>query len=98
MIILQPTFADCRYCIDGNQPAGIHDVLGPVYAACTVCDYPCQLCEGEGRFPADCICLPCFVNDLTAIGLRPVLCAGCTGVLDLIPATATSEAIHHVHY
>ena len=34
---------DCLYCIDGNMPAGIHDILGEVYQPCPQCLRPCPV-------------------------------------------------------
>ncbi|PZG04307.1 hypothetical protein C1I95_33350 [Micromonospora craterilacus] len=85
----------CLWCIDQCTPAGIHDILGPVYVPCPTCLGPCQLCEGEGLFPADFACLPCFRQQMAALGLAPIMCAHCSGVVDLIPTDTHPEVIPH---
>jgi hypothetical protein len=93
-----PTIDDCLYCIDGNLPAGIHDVLGPVYQPCPVCLLVCPFCDGEGLFPADYTCLVCFRIRMAGLGLAPVLCAHCFGVVDLHPTDTVPEVAPHVHH
>jgi hypothetical protein len=88
---------DCWFCIDGNLPAGIHDVLREVYAPCPHCLIVCPACQGEGLFPADYTCLPCLLIRLAARGLAPLLCARCHGVVDLIPRPALPEVTRHAH-
>jgi hypothetical protein len=85
---------DCLYCLDGNMPAGLHEVLGPVYKPCPACLNVCGLCEGEGLFPADFTCVGCFRDRLADIGLMPVLCRYCCGVVDLIPTDTFPEVSH----
>ncbi|MBQ0894669.1 hypothetical protein KBX37_16445 [Micromonospora sp. U56] len=75
----------CRFCIEANMPAGVHDVLGPVYRPCPECLPICGGCDGDGLFPSDFTCLTCFRNRMAAVGLIPVLCAHCLGVIDLYP-------------
>jgi hypothetical protein len=77
---------DCLFCIDGNMPAGIHDVLGPVYGPCPECLIVCDNCDGEGLFPADYDCPQCLTTILSGLGLAAILCGHCLGVVDLIPA------------
>jgi hypothetical protein len=88
---------DCWFCIDGNLPAGIHDVLGEVYAPCPHCLHGCPTCDGEGLFPADYTCLPCLLIRLAAHGLAPLLCARCHGVLDLIPRPTLPQVNPHAY-
>ncbi|MDG4778990.1 hypothetical protein O7614_04940 [Micromonospora sp. WMMD961] len=90
----------CLWCIEGSSPAGIHDILGPVYKPCPVCLGACALCEGDGLFPADFACLPCFRQQLAAQGLAPIMCAHCSGVVDLIPLDAipAPEVTPHGHH
>jgi hypothetical protein len=77
---------DCALCIDGVMPAGVRDVLGPVVKPCPTCVFTCGRCDGAGVFPATQHCLDCFVADLAdQHGLAPVLCAGCQGVIALVP-------------
>jgi hypothetical protein len=83
---------DCRFCLDGYTPAGIHRQLGPIYTRCLICmtwgDIPtCQGCQGRAVFPATTHCLPCLLEHLATRQLLPVLCEGCLGVLALIPTT-----------
>ena len=91
------TFSDCPYCVDGNMPAGIHNILGPVFVPCVVCGRACPTCTGDGIFPADFDCLDCFRACLTAIGLTPVHCTACLGVLDLLPTPRRPEVTPHEH-
>ncbi|MFB6396177.1 hypothetical protein [Polymorphospora lycopeni] len=88
----------CLWCIDGNTPAGIHGVLNEVYRPCPVCLIVCDLCEGEGLFPAEYTCLHCLTDRLARLGLAPVLCAHCLGVIDLIPRDTTQEATCDVEH
>ena len=88
---------DCLYCIDGNMPAGTHDILHEVYRPCPLCLHVCSLCDGEGLFPADYTCIPCLILRLAGLGLAPVLCAHCKGVVDLIPRTTPREVNPHAH-
>jgi hypothetical protein len=88
---------DCLFCIDGNQPAGLHDILGPVMRPCPVCLIVCPVCDGEGLFPADFTCIGCFQLRLADIGLVPTLCGCCFGVVDLIPTDTFPEVSHGHH-
>ncbi|QOC90241.1 hypothetical protein [Micromonospora craniellae] len=85
----------CSWCIEQNTPAGVHNILGPVFVPCPACLGRCLLCEGEGLFPADFTCLPCFRQQLAALGLTPIMCAHCSGVVDLIPTDRLPEVIPH---
>jgi hypothetical protein len=78
---------DCVYCVDWLQPAGCHDQLGPVYGPCRFCVGACPTCRGDGLLPADPSCLHCLAVRLAARGLTAVVCATCSGVIDLLPAT-----------
>jgi hypothetical protein len=88
----------CWYCIDGNLPAGRHNVLGLVYKPCPICIATCPNCDGDGLFAADFTCLPCFRAALADIGLAPVLCAYCRGVVDLLPTDTAPEVTCHGHH
>jgi hypothetical protein len=88
----------CLWCIEQNTPAGIHDILGPVYKPCPACLPVCPLCDGEGLFPADFTCLPCFRQQMAALGLAPIFCAHCSGVVDLHPIDTAPEVIPHVEH
>lgn len=94
----------CLWCVDGNTPAGIHDILGPVYIPCRACIQLCPICEGEGLFPANFTCIACLVEHLAADNLAPVLCRCCSGLVDLIPydtydavREVNPDAHHHRH-
>jgi hypothetical protein len=89
---------DCLYCLDGNVPAGVHPFIGPAYQACQHCLYICDLCEGDGLFPSDFVCITCFTARLAAIGLAAILCGHCSGVVELIPTNITSEVTCHEHH
>ncbi|MEO3820990.1 hypothetical protein [Plantactinospora sp. B24E8] len=91
-------YIDCLYCIDGNMPAGIHGVLGPVYQPCPVCMFVCPSCEGDGIFAADYTCLPCLRQRLARLGLAAVLCGYCLGVVDLIPIDTVPEVTRDDHH
>jgi hypothetical protein len=89
---------DCLYCIDGNMPAGIHDILGEVYRPCPECLYPCIVCDGDGLYPSDFTCVGCLTAQLAGIGLNPILCPRCSGVVDLAPRHASTEVTCHAHH
>ncbi len=83
---------DCRYCIDGNMPAGRCDYMGELYERCPECSIPCPACDGIAVFPANYNTPVELVTDLLAFRLGPVFCPGCLGVLSLIflgPTEAT---------
>jgi hypothetical protein len=88
-----PNIRDCYYCLEGNQPAGTHRILGPVYRPCGVCLAVCPLCEGQGLFPADFTCWHCLALFLATLGLAPVICHGCTGIVDLLPLDTTHRVV-----
>jgi hypothetical protein len=90
---------DCWYCLDGLIPAGIHTIIGPVYANCPFCTPTCVDCDGAGLYPADFDCLACMANHLiVTYRLVIVLCPGCFGVTDLVPLDTTPEGTPHVHH
>ncbi len=91
-----PLLEDCAYCIDGNMPAGTPDVLGPVYTPCRVCLPACPSCGGGGVFPANFTCLHCLATALAALGLAPLLCGCCLGVVDLVPLDTVPQVTRHV--
>ena len=95
---MNPPALDCLYCIDGNMPAGTHGVLHEVYQPCPHCLHVCWLCEGEGLFPADYDCFGCLTARLAALGLAPVVCLRCCGVVDPIPHDNTQEVTCHAHH
>jgi hypothetical protein len=80
---------ECRYCIDGNMPAGTDADLGELYEICSVCAPICAHCDGLAVFPAAHHCLVCFIGVLLTQGLAPILCPGCNGVLAVIPIPAS---------
>ncbi|MFI6332228.1 hypothetical protein ACIBBG_28450 [Micromonospora chersina] len=88
----------CLWCIEQSIPAGIHDILGPVYVPCPACLGVCPTCEGEGLFPADFTCMQCFCDRLFLLGLAPLFCAGCSGVIDLVYCDTRREVTPHVHH
>ncbi len=92
-----PSTMDCLLCIDGVMPAGTRLILGPVYKVCAACMPTCPLCAGAADFPADFACLHCLCDHLTTFGLTPVLCAHCTGVVDLIRTDTLPEVASHDH-
>ena len=87
----------CRYCIDGNLPAGTHPVLGEVYQACPDCLGTCPTCGGKGLYPAGFSCLACCLRHLICLGLVPALCPDCTAVIDLLPLDTPLEVKPHAH-
>ena len=90
-----PADNGCQYCIDGNQPAGTHDLLGPVYTPCRTCVPACHLGNGDGLFPADFNCLACCTQHIaTTFSLALILCPGCLGVVDLIPLHLVPADLH----
>ncbi|WP_165824554.1 hypothetical protein [Micromonospora globispora] len=94
-----PAEDDCLFCIESNMPAGSHDVLGLVYRPCPQCLETCPGCDGDGLFPTDFTCLACFRQHMAAIGLIPVLCALCSGVVDLYPTPhRRTEVTGHDHH
>jgi hypothetical protein len=92
-----PSTTDCALCIDGLRPAGTRLILGPVYQLCTTCMPACPMCAGTGEFPADFTCLTCFGEHLATLGLTPVLCVYCTGVVDIIRTDTDPEVTGHAH-
>jgi hypothetical protein len=75
---------DCRFCIDGNMPAGSDTDLGELYERCPACEPVCHECDGIAVFPARNHCLYCFIAALLDQRLAPVLCPGCAGVITVI--------------
>lgn len=88
----------CGSCIDGLQPAGLHDLLGPVLAGCRDCYGICPICDGEGLFPADETCIGCYADTLASRGLVADRCPNCFGIRDLIPISNPSEVNPHGHH
>ncbi|RQX07882.1 hypothetical protein [Micromonospora arida] len=88
----------CLWCIEQNTPTGVLDILGPVFRPCPVCLPVCGICEGDGLFPADFTCIPCFLNRLAALGIRPLFCVGCSGVTDLEELGTVPEVTPHGHH
>jgi hypothetical protein len=92
-----PSTVDCALCIDGFMPAGTRLILGPVYRLCPACIPACSLCASAADFPINFRCLPCLCDYLAALGLTPVLCVHCTGVVDLIRTDTLPEVTGHDH-
>ena len=82
---------DCRFCIDGNMPAGSDPDLGELYETCPVCRPACPGCDGLAVFPAAYDCQACFIDALNARGLGPMICPDCTGVISLVDLHTTEE-------
>lgn len=85
----------CLWCIEGVAPDGVHDVLGPVYKLCRACLKVCPTCEGEALYPAAPTCLSCLLDRLAALGLSPLFCLGCSGVIDLVDLDTKPEVTPH---
>ncbi len=70
----------CLSCVDGMAPTTTQ-LLGACYRTCPSCQPPCACCHGEGSFPAWTSSLTAFVDSYNSIGLLPVLCHTCLGII-----------------
>ncbi len=77
---------DCLSCVDGMAPTTT-ELLGACYRICPTCQPPCACCHGEGCFPAWTSSLHEFVDSYNTIGLQPVLCHTCLGLLTVTRLT-----------
>jgi hypothetical protein len=80
----------CGLCLGGFAPAGTHLILGLVYTACPNCQDRCQCCDGQGLFPADTTCTQCLTDAMAILGLTPVFCHTCAGVLAVYRSEVTT--------
>ncbi|GLZ00580.1 hypothetical protein [Actinoplanes sp. NBRC 103695] len=75
----------CRYCIDTQMPAGRCDYMGELYQRCPLCQPACKSCDGLAAYPASYNTPSELRADLQALGLGPIFCLDCNGVISLIP-------------
>jgi hypothetical protein len=85
---------DCRYCLDGYAPAGIHPLLGPIFIHCLICltwgdINTCPGCNGQAVFPTDFPDMRECIHQLIAQGVTPIFCEDCDGIIAVLPLTAT---------
>jgi hypothetical protein len=71
---------DCLSCVDGVAPT-TSSLLGACYRACPTCRPACPCCHGEGRFPYWTVSLDEFLDSYNAVGLLPILCHTCYGLV-----------------
>jgi hypothetical protein len=81
-------YLGCRYCLGGFVPAGTNPILGLVYQTCLHCQDRCRCCESAGVFPADSTCIHCLIKALANVGMTPVFCHTCSGVIAVYPPEA----------
>lgn len=74
----------CRFCVDGQMPAGRCEYMGELFERCPCCLPPCRDCDGIAVYPALYDSPDDLVRELSTFGLGPIFCPGCTGVITLI--------------
>jgi hypothetical protein len=75
----------CRYCIDGQMPAGHQDLLGELFQRCHKCRTSCVDCGGIAVYPTNYNTPTELIEDLATVRLTPVFCDACYGVVAVIP-------------
>jgi hypothetical protein len=73
----------CPMCIDGWSPYR-SVLIGPCFQKCRACQPVCAACHGLADFPAQ-GSREAFVVACNLVGVMPMLCQGCLGVLQLLP-------------
>jgi hypothetical protein len=76
---------DCRLCIDGFSPCGVHNVLGPVMHTCPT-PPDCDGCGGA-VFPTDGNSMHECAERVAALGYAVDFCMVCFGVILIVPMT-----------
>jgi hypothetical protein len=77
---------DCRWCVGGMSPSGIHPDLGPVLVLCPTQRW-CEECHDVSLFPAEHETLDDRINDMLGDGLAAVWCPNCNGITAVIPVS-----------
>ena len=87
------TTTDCLFCVDGLAP-DTSTVIGACFRPCPRCKPQCRCCDGQGAYPDWTKDLYTFLVFYNAVGLKPVLCHDCCGVVELTPLDPDQETTH----